>query len=126
MTIKDSKYIKTNSVDPLYLIFSKVNRHFEEINKNKYLTQVPTNVSKEIIKHYEELWNKIRDIIRLITRNSDHYGEKYMKIKFNSDQELPLNKTIETPSLIIVVRAVFHENNKYYPQVCVDECLYKL
>ena len=68
VTVKDSKCIKTNSVDPLYLIFSKVNRYFEEINKNKYFTLVPTNVSKEIIKHYEELWNKIRDLIRLITR----------------------------------------------------------
>ena len=38
-----------------------------------------------------------------------------MKIKFSPDDDLPLNKTIEIPSMIIVVRAVFHENNKYYP-----------
>ena len=37
-----------------------------------------------------------------------------MKIKFNSNDELPLNKTIEIPTMIIVVKAVFHENNKYY------------
>ena len=49
-----------------------------------------------------------------------------MKIKFNSDDKLKLNKTIEIRSMIIVVRAVFHENNKYYPQVFSDECLYKL
>ena len=40
-----------------------------------------------------ELWIKIRDLIRSITKNSDNYDEKYMKIKFNSDDELPLNKT---------------------------------
>ena len=40
-----------------------------------------------------------------------------MKIKFNSDDELPLNKTIEIPSMIIAVRAIFLENSKYYPQV---------
>ena len=40
--------------------------------------------------------------IRLITKNSDDYDEKYMKIKFNSDYELPLNKTIEIPSMTIV------------------------
>ena len=40
-----------------------------------------------------------------------------MKIKFNSENELPLNKTIEINSMTIVVRAVFHENNKYHPQV---------
>ena len=49
-----------------------------------------------------------------------------MKIKFNSDDSLPLNKTIEIPSMTIIVRAVFHENNKYYAQVFLDECLYKL
>ena len=49
-----------------------------------------------------------------------------MKIKFNSDDVFLLNKTIEIPSMIIVVRAVFHENNKYLPQVFLDECLYKL
>ena len=49
-----------------------------------------------------------------------------MKIKFNSRDELPLNKTIENPSMIIVVRAIFFENNKYYQQVFLDKCLYKL
>ena len=49
-----------------------------------------------------------------------------MKIKFDSDDELPLNKMIEFPSIIIVVRAAFYESNKYYPQVFLDECLYKL
>ena len=47
------------------------------------------------IKKYEELWIKIRDLIRSITKNSDYYDEKYMKIKFNSDDKLPLNKMIK-------------------------------
>ena len=94
--IKDSKYVKINSVNPLYFIFSKVNGHFEKNNGNKYLTLVPTNESNEKIKKYGELWG---DLIRSITKNSDDYDEKYMKIKFNSDDELPLNKTIEMPSM---------------------------
>ena len=52
-----------------------------------------------------------------MTKNSDYYNEKYMKIKFTSDEELPLNKMIEIPSIIIVVKAVFYENKKYHPQV---------
>ena len=86
---------------------------------------VPTNESKEKIKKYKELWIKIRDLIRSVTKYSDDYDEHYMKIKFNLD-ELLLNKMIEIPTMTIVVRAVFHENNKYYPQVFLDECLYKL
>ena len=50
MTIKDSKYIKIHAVNPLYLLFNKVNGYFKEINENKYLMLVPTNESKEKIK----------------------------------------------------------------------------
>ena len=53
----------------------------------------------------------------LKTKNSDNYDEKYMKTKFNSDVELPLNKIIELHSMMIVVRAVFHENDKNNPPV---------
>ena len=62
MTIKDSKYVKINSVNPLCLIFIKVNGYFEETNGNKYLTPIPANESKEKIKKYEELWIKLREI----------------------------------------------------------------
>ena len=93
--IKDSKYIKINSVNPLYLIFDKLNGYFEEINVNKYLRLVPTNEGKEKIKRSEELWNKIRELIRSITKNSDDYDEKYMKIKYSSDGELPLKRRLQ-------------------------------
>ena len=56
--------------------------------KSKYLTLVPNNEIKEKIKKYEELWIKIRELIRSITKYSDDYNEKYMKIKVDSDDEL--------------------------------------
>ena len=87
-----------------------INGYFEEINGNKYLTLVPTNESKKIIKKYEDLWSKIRDLIKSVTKNSYDYDEKYMKIKFNLDDELPLDKTIETPSMTTVVKAIFYES----------------
>ena len=87
-----------------------MNGYFEEINKSKYLM----------------LWSKIRDLIRSITKISDDYDEKYMKIRFNSEDYLPLNKMIQIPSMLIDVRVVFNENSKYYPQVFFDQCLYKL
>ena len=126
LMIKDLKYMKIYSVNPLYLIFNKVNGYFKEIDGNKHLALVPTNESKEKRKKYDELWSKIRDLIRSITKNSDDCDEKYMKIKFNLDNELTINKTIEIPTMKIVVRALFHENNKYYPQVFLDKCLYKI
>ena len=56
-------------------------------------------------------------MIRSITKISDDYNEKYIKTKFSSDDELPLNKMIEISTMKIVVWAVFHKSNKYYPQV---------
>ena len=70
VAIEDSKYLKINCVNLLYLIINKVDRYFEETNKNKCLTLVSTNESKEILKKYEELWSKIRDLISSITKNS--------------------------------------------------------
>ena len=54
MCDKDLNYVKINILNPLYLIFSKVNGYFEEINGNKYSTLVPTNESKEKVKKYED------------------------------------------------------------------------
>ena len=124
VTIKE--YIKIDSVKPLYLIFRYLNEYFEEINGNKYLTLVPTNESKEKIEKEEKLWIKIRDFIRSVIKNLDDSDEKCMKIKFNSDGELPLNKMIKIPTMALAVRAIFLENNKYHPEVSLDECLYEL
>ena len=107
VTVKDSKYVKINSVNSLCLIFIKVNGFFEEVNENKYLSLFPTNDSKEKVNKYDKLWSKNRDLIRSINKTSNDYDEKYMKIKFNSDDELPLNKMIKISSMIIVVTAVF-------------------
>ena len=72
------------------------------------------------------MWSKVRDLIKSVITKSDDYDEKYIKIKFDSDDELPLNKTIQIPIITIVVRAVFHENNKYYLQVFLEEYLYEM
>ena len=80
LTIKDSKYVKIYSVNSFYLIFSKVNCYFKGINGNKYSMLSASNESKEKIKKYGELWIKVKDLIRLMTKNSDYYDEKYVKI----------------------------------------------
>ena len=63
-------------------------------------------------------------MINSIVKTSDDYDEKYMTIKFNSDDELILDKAIEIPGMKIVVRAIFYENNKYYQQIFLDEYMY--
>ena len=94
MTIEDSKYVETNSLNLLHLIFINVNGYFEESNGNKFLTLVPINESKEKTEKYEESWIKIRYLITSITKDADDYDEKCIKTKFNSDGKLSLNETI--------------------------------
>ena len=49
----------------------------------------------------------MKNLIRSITKNLYYYDEKYIKIKFDSDDDLPLNKIIEVPITTIVVSGVF-------------------
>ena len=70
--------------------------------------------------------DKIKDLIRSITNILGDYDENYMKIKFNLDDNLPLNEIIQLHNLTIVVRFAFQEDKKYHPQVFLDECLYEL
>ena len=62
-----------------------------------------------------------RDLIRSVTNNSDNYDEKYLKIKFNSYNGLPLTKYLELENMVIVVRSVFHKGNKHHLQGFLDE-----
>ena len=57
-------------------MFNRINGYFEEINGNKYLTIVPTNEREEKIKKYEELWIKIRNLLRSVTKKSDDHDKK--------------------------------------------------
>ena len=114
------------SVNPFYIIFRNVNGYFEEINNSMYLTLVATNKSKEKILKNEELWIKIRDLIRSITKTSDDNAEKknenkiWFRWRFTSEENDKSSKHDN------VVRAVFHKHNKYYLQVFWDEYLYNL
>ena len=45
-----------------------------------------------------------------------------MKMKFNSAGNLPLNKTLNLHNMTKIIRSVFEENGKFYPQIYLDEC----
>ena len=89
-----------------------MNEYIEKSNENKYMTFSPIDGSKDILQKSVELWDKIRDLIRSISNNSDDYDKKYMKRKFISDDDLPLKEELELYNRIVVVRSVFNEGNK--------------
>ena len=85
------------------------------------------NESKEVLKKYTDVWDGIKYEIKTISSGKENdCGKDYMKIKFNSDEDLPLNKPLKFSTLTIIIRFVFEEGGKLYPQVDLDECLYEL
>ena len=111
-------YIHIHSVNPLYLIIDKVDWYTEEEkNGNKYLFLTSTDKNKKVLTKYTELWDGIKNLIEKINDKPVEYGKDFMKIKFNFDDNLPLNKILRLHNLTIIVRSVFQEYNKYYPQI---------
>ena len=117
----------TNCVNPLDLITGEVDGYIEESNGNKHLTFAFTDKNKKVLQKYTKLWDEIKYHIQTINAGkSGEYEKDYMKMKFSSDDDLPLNKILKLHNLTIIVRSVFEEDDKYYPQVFLDECLYEL
>ena len=114
--MKNSDYVEINSVNPLYLIINEVDGCIKEINGSKYLTLVSTDKNKEVLTKYTELWDEIKNSAEKMNNKSGEYGKDLMKIKFNSDDSFPLNKTLKLHNVTIIVRSVFEKDGKYYPQ----------
>ena len=81
---------------------------------------------KNYLKKYNDVFSGIRDKITEVNSNECDYEKDYMKIKFNSDDDLPLNKSRELHLITITIRHGIKEGNKFYPQVFLDDTLYEL
>ena len=84
-----------NSINPLYLNIAHSNGYIEEKSMNIYLVFDSTDENKELLKKYNDVFNGIRDKIKEINSNECDYEKDYMKIKFNSDDDLPLSKQLK-------------------------------
>ena len=93
---------------------------------DKYLVFGSTDENKDLLKKYNDVFNGIRDKITEVNSNECDYEKNYMKIKFNSDDDLPLNKSLKFCIMTITIRNVFEEDGKLYPQVFLDDTLCEL
>ena len=117
---------RSYSVNPLYLRVDHTNGYIEEKGVNKYLVFDSTNENKELLKKYNNVFNGIRDKIKEVCCDECDYEKDYMKFKFNSNDNLPLNKPLKFHNMTISIRSVFEEDGKLYPQVFLDDPLYEL
>ena len=80
----------------------------------------------ELLKKYNDVFTGIRSKIKKISSDECDYEKDYMKIKFNSDNDLPLNQQLKFHNMILTIKSVFEEDSKLYPQVFLDDTLYEL
>ena len=113
-------------MNPLYLLVNHANRYIGQKGVNKYLIFDSTDENKELLKKYNDVWNGIKDKIKEVSSGECDYEKDYMKIKFNSDDDLPLNKPLKFHLMTITIRSVFEEDGKLYPKVFLDDTLYEL
>ena len=100
--------------------------YIKEKNGNKYLIFDSVDENKEVLKKYADVWDGIKNKIKAINGGKENdYGKDYMKIKFNSDDELPLNKLLKLHAMTIIIRSVL-EGGKLYPQIFLNDTLYEL
>ena len=75
---------------------------------------------------YDEVFSGIKKEIETINGGKELVYEKnYARIGVNTDDDIPLNKQLKFPTLTVIIRCVFLEGEKPYPQIYLDECLYK-
>ena len=109
-----------DSVNPLYLMIHSATEYFKEKYGEKYLILDST-------EKYDEVFSGIKKEIETINGGKELFYEKnYARIGVNTDDDVPLNKPLKFPTLTIIIRCVFQEGEKLYPQIYLDECLYQL
>ena len=121
ITIKKFRdYENINDVNPLYLIIHSATGNVKEKNGEKYLIIDSTD-------KYEEAFSGIRSEIKTLNGVKELFQKKnYTRIGINTGDDSPLNKPLKFTTLTIIIRCIFQEGTKLYPQIYLDECLYEL
>ena len=101
------------SVNPLYLMIGEVIGNIEENNGNKYLVFDSSDENKKNSKKYTELWDVVKNKIETIKGGECKYGQDFMTTKFNTDDDLPLNKPLNLHILTVIARSVFKDEGKF-------------
>ena len=107
-------------------MINRIKGNFEEVDGHKYL--IISSENGDVMQKYQEVFDGIKEIIKKINDYSYpiKYDDNYMKIKFNTNDNILLNKIIYFPTITITIRSVTQKDGKYYPQAFLDDCLYEL
>ena len=113
-------------VNPLYLRINYANGYIEEKGVNKYLVFDSADENKELLKKYNNVFDGIMCKIKEVDDSERDYENDHMKIKFNSNDDLPLKKPLKFHLITLTIKSVIEEDGKLYPQIFLDDSLYEL
>ena len=78
-----------------------------------------------MLENYTELLDEIKEQIELITSDKvTKYSKDFMKIRYKTNDDLPLSKIIKIPVCVVIASSIFREDNEYRPQVLFRDCFY--
>ena len=117
-----------HSANPFYLLVDHASAYIEDKNRNKCLIfDDSANENKGLLKKYADVWDEIKNEIKAINGcEENRNGKDYMKIKFNCDEDLPVNKPLKFHAVTIFIRSIFEEDGKLYLQFLLDDALHHL
>ena len=96
----------------MYLLIDHVSGCIKEKGVNKYLVFDSTDKNEDLLEKYNDVFNGIRDKIKEINSCECDYEKDYMEIKFNTDDDLSLNKPLKFHLMTIAIRSVFKKDCK--------------
>ena len=113
-----------NSVNPIYLRIRDITGQFKK-NKDGNAWYLIISDDADILRKFANIWKSIRASIEENTDDIVQYDKNDMKIKFESNDNLPTDNIINMHQVTIIIRLVFQRGKKLYPQIYLDDCLYK-
>ena len=114
-----------NSVNPLYLRITDMKGHFKK-GKDDNVWNLIFFGDADVLRKFANIWKRIRAKIEENTGGILQYDKDYMRIKFESNDNLPTDNTINMHQVTIIIRSVFAQNDKFYSQLFLDDALYEL
>ena len=117
---------EVKGLNPLYLNCDHASGYIKENGVNKHLVFDSRDENTELLEKYSDVWNGVKNKIKEVDDSECDYEKDYIKIQFNSDDNLPLNTPLKFHLITITIRSVFKEDGKLYPQLFLDDTLYEL
>ena len=122
---KNTECNKINGVNPLYLMIKDMKGQFKK-GKDDNVWYLIISGDADVLRKFTNTWKSIRAKIEENTGSIVQYDKNYMRIKFERNDNLPTDNIVNMHQVKIIIRSVFAQNGKFYPQLFLDDALYEL